>query len=101
MICSKCLRIITIIEDFLYERLTSITNSIGEIIHKSIMKFKLVVLGLKVINRSIRLIFTTLISEIIILPLGDYFDFSSNNLFWSPKCMYNIIIKVLWLNIAN
>ena len=53
--------IITIIdEDFLKEHFTNIINSIGEIIHKSIMKFELVVLGHKVFNRSVRLIFTTL-----------------------------------------
>ena len=44
------------------------TNSIGEIFHKLIMRFELVVLGLKVFNRSVRLIFTTLMCEITILP---------------------------------
>ena len=49
--------------------LTNITYSINEISHKSIMRFELVILGLKVNNRSVRLIFTTLMSEIIVLLL--------------------------------
>ena len=42
-----------IIDDFLYEILTNITYSIDEIIHKSIMRFELVILGLKVNNKSV------------------------------------------------
>ena len=62
----KKMIITIIVEDFLYEHLTNITNSIGDIIHKSIMKFELVVLGLKVFNRNVRSIFTTLVYEIIV-----------------------------------
>ena len=54
------------------------------------MKFELVILKLKVINRGVRLIFTILERNYCFVPLGDYFGFSSNNLFRSPKCM-NII----------
>ena len=57
-----------IIDDFLYGLLTYITYSIDEIIHKSIIRFELVILGLKVINRCVGLIFTTLMCEIIVLP---------------------------------
>ena len=64
-----------IIEDFLYEHLTNMTNSIGEIFHKSIMRFELVVLGLKVFNRNVRLIFTTLMCEITILPFRRLLQF--------------------------
>ena len=86
---------------FLYEHLTNITNSIGELICKSIMKLELIVLDLKVFNRSVRLILRHLCVKLPFCPLGDYFDFSFNNLFQGPKCMYNIIIKALRLNNAN
>ena len=59
------------------------------------MRFELVILGLKVNNTSVRLILRHSCMKLPFCPLGDYFDFSSNNLFRSPKCMNNIIIKIL------
>ena len=75
----------------LYEHLTNITNSIGELIHKSIMKFKLIVLGFKVFNKSVGLILRHLCVKLPFCSLGDYFDFSFNNLFRNPKSSITLL----------
>ena len=45
------------------------------------MRFGLIVIGRKVINKSVRLIFTTLEQNDCFTPKDDYFGFSFNNLF--------------------
>ena len=49
--------------------------SIDEIIHKSIMRFELVILDLKVINRSVGLIFMTLVCEFTVFPFKRLLQF--------------------------
>ena len=58
------------------------------------MRFDLVIMGLKGINRGVRLIFTTLMRNYRFALKDDYFGFCSNNLFRHPKSMYNINMKL-------
>ena len=51
-------------------------------------------MGLKGINRGVRLIFTTLMRNYRFAPKDDYFGFCSNNLFRHPKCIYKINMKL-------
>ena len=59
----------TINNDDLYVQWANIIYELAKIIHKFVMRFDLIIMSLKVINKGVRLIFTTHIGEIIILSL--------------------------------
>ena len=84
-----------IIVDFLFGLQANVTYSIDKIIHKSIMRFELLILNLNIANGSVRLIFTTVKCDIIILPFYATTSVLAPTILRSPKSMNIIIINFI------